>query len=85
MTAEVLNAMIVLYMNMGDEARARDCNREAEEVLEAIAEDLRQGRLTDTVMLDFFGLLQMRYSNLPPCNADLFVGCFDQLVLEPPK
>lgn len=85
LTVEVLNDMSMLYAEMGDGARAQTCDQEAEAALRVVAEDLRQGRLNDTVLLDFYKLLQVRYANLPPYYTDLFVGFYDQLVLEPPR
>ena len=80
---EILNDLSVLYAEMGDNARARDWDLEAEEALQSIAEDLKRGQLTDTVLLDFYRFLKVRYVNRAPYDTDLFVGFYDQLVLRP--
>lgn len=85
LAAEALNALSMLYAEIGDEARAETTDREAEAALRSIVDDLRQGRLSDTVLLDLYRVIQVRFANLLPYNTDLFVGFCDQLALEPPR
>ena len=82
--AEVLNDLSMLYAEMGDEARAEATDREAEAALRSVADDLSHGRLNDTILLDFYRVVQVRFANLLPYDTDLFVGFCDQLALEPP-
>lgn len=81
LVVEVLNDLSMLYVEMGEDARARDRDMETEKALRSIAEDLKRGRLTDTVLLDFYQLLNMRYLNRTSYDTDLFVGFYDQLML----
>ena len=83
--AEILNDLSMLYAEMGDEARAEATDREAEAALRSVADDLSQGRLKDTVLLDFYQGVKVRFANLLPYDADLFAGFCDQLTLEPPR
>jgi tetratricopeptide (TPR) repeat protein len=85
LAAGILNDLSMLYAEMGDEARAEATDREAEEALRSIADDLRQGKLRDTVLLDFYQGVKVRFANLLPYNTDLFAGFCDQLALEPPR
>ena len=83
--AEILNDLSMLYAEMGDEARAEATDREAEAALRSVADDLSQGRQNDSVLLDFYRGIQVRFANLLPYDTDLFAGFCDQLALEPPR
>jgi len=78
-----LNDLSIVYARAGAAARAREADLQAEAVLGGITEDLRQGRRQDTVLLDYYHLLRMRYLTRPICLVDPFPWLFDQLVLEP--
>ncbi len=82
---EVLNDMNLLYAETGEAARAQECDLQAQAAMRSIVEGLKQGQFTDTVLFDFYQLLNMRYVNRPPYDADPFVGFYDQLVLEAPR
>ena len=82
---EALNDLSLLYMEMGDEAGARSADREARAAVQAVAEAIRSGQLDDTVLLDFYQVLKIRYANLLPYSTEMFAGFCDQLALEPPR
>jgi len=79
----VQNDLSVVYARAGAAARAREADLQAEAVLGGITEDLRQGRRQDTVLLDYYHLLRMRYLTRHIFLFDPFPWLFDQLVLEP--
>jgi len=56
---------------------------QAEATLAGLVEDLRQGRLLDTPLVDYYDLLRMRYLNPPGFQIDGFPWLFDQLALSP--
>ncbi len=85
LAAEVLNDLSMLYAEMGDEVRAEETDREAEAALRSIADGLKKGLLVDSVLLDFYQIVKVRFANLLPYDGDLFVGFYDQLALEPPR
>jgi hypothetical protein len=63
--------------------RAIASDREAGARLAAIAEDVRQGRLEDSLLLDLRRLYKARYTHRPQMFVDLFLGLLDQLAVEP--
>jgi tetratricopeptide (TPR) repeat protein len=73
----------LLHAQKGDEARAREEDVSGQRVLAQLAEDLRSGRIEDTVLLDFRQLSKTGYLNLPGVRFPLFHGVFDQLALDP--
>ena len=44
---------------------------------------MRQGRLLDTPLVDYYDLLRMRYLNPPGFQIDGFPWLFDQLAVAP--
>jgi len=79
----LLNDLSLLHAQTGEDAAAREDDASAQQVLARIAEDLRPGRIDDTLILDFRQLSKLRYLNLPPVLFPLFHGLFDQLALDP--
>jgi tetratricopeptide (TPR) repeat protein len=77
------NDLSIVYARAGAAARAREADLQAEALLGGTTEDLRQGRRQDTVLLDYYHLLRMRYLTRPILLVDPFPWLFDQLVLEP--
>jgi hypothetical protein len=73
----------LLHAQKGDEAKAREEDRAEARLLAGLAEELRAGRIEDTVLLDFRQLSKTRYLNLPGVLFPLFHGVFDQLALDP--
>ena len=73
----------LFHAQKGDEVRAREEDLAEARVLAQLAEDLRSGRIEDTVLLDFRQLSKLRYLNLPSVLFPLFHGVFDQLALDP--
>jgi hypothetical protein len=83
MQVVLLDDFSLLHAQKGDEARAREEDLAEGRVLAQLAEELRSGRLEDTVLLDFRQLSKTRYLNLPGVLFPLFHGVFDQLALDP--
>jgi len=79
----LLDDFSLLHEQKGDEARAREEDLSEQRVLALIAEDLRTGRIADSLLLDFRQLSKARYLNLPGVLFPLFHGVFDQLALDP--
>jgi len=78
-----LNDLSIALAHAGDAVAAREANLQAEAVLAAIAEELRQGHLVDTPLVDYYDLLRERYLNPPRFRIDGFPWLFDQLALAP--
>lgn len=78
-----LNDLGVAYALAGESGRALTADREAEEVIAGLADDLRQDRRADTLLVDFYHLLRMRYLTLPALLLDPFPFILDQLALDP--
>ena len=79
----LLDDLSLLFSQKEDWPRAVASDREAGERLAAIAEDVRQGRLDDSLLLDLRRLFKARYVHKPQMLVDLFLGFFDQLAVEP--
>jgi hypothetical protein len=79
----LLNDLSLLHVQTGEDAAAREEDASAQRVLAGIAEDLRRGRIEDTLLLDFRQLSKLRYLDLPSVLFPLFHGLFDQLALDP--
>jgi tetratricopeptide (TPR) repeat protein len=79
----LLNDLSLLHVQKGEDAPAREEDVAAQGVLALVAEDLRRGRIDDTVLLDFRELSKLRCLNLPPPLYPLFLGLFDQIALDP--
>jgi hypothetical protein len=79
----LLDDLSLLYSQKEDWPRAIAADREASERLGAIAEDVRQKRLEDSLLLDLRRLFRSRYTHKPQMLIDLFLGLFDQLAVEP--
>ncbi len=79
----LLDDLSLLFSQKEDWPRAMASDREAGERLAAIAEDVRQGRLDDSLLLDLRRLFKARYVHKPQMLIDLFLGLFDQLAVEP--
>jgi tetratricopeptide (TPR) repeat protein len=80
----LLNDLGLWHAQRGEDAAAERADREAAQRLAAIGEDLRRGRIEDSLLLDFRQLSKLRYVSTPPMLMDLFLGLFDQLAVEPP-
>jgi hypothetical protein len=61
----LLDDLSQLFSQREDWARAQAADREAGERLAAIAEDVRRGRLEDSLLLDLRRLFKMRYTHQP--------------------
>jgi hypothetical protein len=81
--AIVLNDLSLLHVQQGREAPAREADQQAEALVEAIADDLRQGRREDTMLLDFRQLAKLRYLNRAPPLFPLSGDLFAQLAVDP--
>lgn len=79
----LLDDLSLLFSQKEDWPRAVAADREAGGRLAAIAEDLRQGRLDDSPLLDVRRLFKERYVHRPQLLVDLFLGFLDQLAVEP--
>ena len=78
-----LNDLGIAYAQAGEAGRALKADLEAEEVIAGLADDLRQGRRADSLLVDFYHLLRMRYLTLPTLLLDPFPYLLDQLALDP--
>ena len=81
----LLDDLSQLFSQKEDWPRAVAADREASAHLSAIAEDVRQGRLEDSLLLDLRRLFKERYVYEPQMLVDLFLGLFYQLAVEPGK
>jgi len=79
----LLDDLGMLFSQKEDWPRAIASDREAGERLAAILEDVKQGRLEDSLLLDLRRLVKGRYVHKPQMLIDLFLGLFDQLAVEP--
>lgn len=79
----LLDDLSLFFVRTGDGRRAREADLAAAARLARIAEDVRAGRLEDSLLLDLRHLSKLRYVNQPSLLVDLFVGLCDQLALEP--
>jgi len=79
----LLDDLSQAFVRTGDGRRAREADLAAAERLARIAEDVRAGKLEDSLLLDLRHLSKLRYVNQPSLLVDLFVGLADQLALEP--
>ena len=79
----LLDDLSLLFSQKEDWPRAVAADREAGGRLAAIAEDLGQGRLDDSPLLDVRRLFKERYVHRPQLLVDLFLGFLDQLAVEP--
>jgi hypothetical protein len=79
----LLDDLSLVFSQKEDWPRAIASDREAGARLAAIAEDVRQGRLEDSLLLDLRRLFKARYTHKPQLLVDLFLGLFDQLAVEP--
>lgn len=76
----ILNDLSRLAMEMEDETRAIQFEKEADAALSDLQQKIRSGERVDSVMLDFYHLLKLRYATLLPYETDLYVGFYDQLI-----
>jgi len=79
----VLNDLGVALAQAGDQPAAEEVDRRAESALARLAEEIRQGRLQDTPMVDYYHLLRMRYLDKPAFVIDPFPWLLDQLAIDP--
>jgi tetratricopeptide (TPR) repeat protein len=79
----LLDDLGVLFSQKEDWPRAIAADREASERLGAILEDVKQGRLDDSLLLDLRRLVKGRYTHKPQLLIDLFLDVFDQLAIDP--
>jgi len=79
----LLDDLSLMFSQKEDWPRAIASDREAGERLAAIAQDVRQGRVEDSLLLDLRRLFKARYVHKPQLLIDLFLGLFDQLAVEP--
>jgi len=79
----LLDDLSQLFSQKEDWPRAVAADREAGAHLAAIVEDVSQGRLDDSLLLDLRRLLKARYVHKPQLLPDLFLGLFEQLAVEP--
>ena len=79
----VLNDLGVALAQAGDQPGAEEVDRQAESTLARLAEEIRQGRLQDTPMVDYYHLLRMRYLDKPGFVIDPFPWLLDQLAIDP--
>jgi tetratricopeptide (TPR) repeat protein len=79
----LLDDLSLVFSQKEDWPRAIASDREAGARLAAIAEDVRAGRLEDSLLLDLRRLFKARYVHKPQLLIDLFPGLLDQLAVEP--
>ena len=79
----LLDDLSLMFSQKEDWPRAIAADREAGARLSAIAEDVKAGRLEDSLLLDLRRLYKERYTHKPQMFIDLFLGLFDQLAVEP--
>lgn len=79
----VLNDLGMALAQADDQAVAEEFDRRAEAKLAQLAEEIRQGRLVDTPMVDYYHLLRMRYLDKPAFLIDPFPWLLDQLAVDP--
>lgn len=79
----LLDDLSLVFSQKEDWPRAIASDREAGARLAAIAEEVRQGRLEDSLLLDLRRLFKARYTHKPQMFIDLFLGLLDQLAVEP--
>jgi tetratricopeptide (TPR) repeat protein len=80
LTMRILNDLSRLAMEMEDETQAIVWEKEADVVLGHLQQKIQSGERMDSVMLDFYHLLKLRYASLLPYETDLYVGFYDQLI-----
>jgi tetratricopeptide (TPR) repeat protein len=79
----LLNDLSLLHVQEGEDAAAREADQAAEQRLSAISGALREGRLEDSLLLDFRQLARLRYLNKPLLLVDPFLGVLDQIAIQP--
>jgi tetratricopeptide (TPR) repeat protein len=79
----VLNDLSVVRARAGDQRGSREADLHAEAVLAELPGALQQHQVQDTLMLDSYHLLRLRYLTTPGFLPDLFPWLFDQLALDP--
>jgi ATP/maltotriose-dependent transcriptional regulator MalT len=81
----LLNDQSLLHVQKKEDAAARESDRAAQQSLVALTAALREGRLEDSLLLDFRQLARLRYINQPLVLGDPFLGVMDQVALDPAK
>jgi tetratricopeptide (TPR) repeat protein len=81
----VLDDLHLLYAETERYDRAREIDLRAKQTLEGIVDDIRRGRVADTLLLDLNQLVRKQYVNRPAYSTDVFRGILDQLALQVPK
>ncbi|MBT3601604.1 MAG: tetratricopeptide repeat protein, partial [Candidatus Latescibacteria bacterium] len=76
----VLNDLSRMAMERGHHDQAVSYEKGMDTVLRALQADIIAGRNRDSVMLDFYHLLKLRYASLLPYETDMYVGFYDQLI-----
>jgi tetratricopeptide (TPR) repeat protein len=79
----LLDDLSLLFSQQEDWPRAQAADREAALRVAEVAEDVRQGRLEDSLLLDLRRLVGERYAHQPQMLLELFVGLLEQLAVEP--
>ncbi len=79
----VLNDLGVALAQAGEQPAAEEVDRRAESALARLADEIRQGRLQDTRMVDYYNLLRTRYLDKPAFLIDPFPWLLDQLAIDP--
>jgi len=79
----LLDDLSQLFSQKEDWPRAIAADREAGARLAAVAEDVRAGRLEDSLLLDLRRLVKARYTHSPQLLIDLFRGLLEQLAVQP--
>jgi tetratricopeptide (TPR) repeat protein len=78
----ILNDLSRLSMETEKEEVAFGYEKKAHAVLALIQKKIVQGERGDSVILDFYHLLKLRYATLLPYETDVYTGFYDQLILD---
>ncbi len=80
----LLDDLSLLQMQKREDVAARETDMAAQQRLGVLAQGLREGRLEDSLLLDFRHLSRLRFLNQASMLMDPFIGVLDQLAVKPP-
>jgi hypothetical protein len=80
----LLDDLSLLQMQKREDVAARETDMSAQQRLAGLAQGLREGRLEDSLLLDFRHLSRLRFLNQASMLMDPFIGVLDQLAVKPP-